>query len=78
MQYKHIECKQCGLKVADNWYIRHVKSGCKIGISGIGLCCDCHSRPATFEGRCDDCNEMEMAVEEYEQLHYERWLNGEE
>lgn len=44
----------------------------------LGLCLDCHQRPATFEGRCSDCNEMEMAVEEAEQLHYERWLNGEE
>lgn len=44
----------------------------------LGLCFDCGQRPATFEGRCNDCNEMETAVEEAEQLHYERWLNGEE
>lgn len=44
----------------------------------LGLCFDCGQRPATFEGRCNTCNDMEMAVEEAEQLHYERWLNGEE
>lgn len=42
------------------------------------MCFDCRIRPATFEGRCSDCNEMETAVEEAEQLHHERWLNGEE
>lgn len=46
--------------------------------SHLGLCSDCGKRPATFEGRCNDCNEMDEAVEEDEQLHYERWLNGEE
>lgn len=44
----------------------------------LGLCRDCGQRSATFEGLCSDCNEMDMAVEEAEQLHYERWLNGEE
>lgn len=43
-----------------------------------GLCSDCHQKPAVFEGLCADCNEMDEAVEEAEQLHYERWLNGEE
>lgn len=44
----------------------------------ISLCSDCHQKPATFEGLCVDCNEMDEAVEEAKQLHYERWLNGEE
>lgn len=44
----------------------------------LDLCRDCQRKPAVFEGLCADCNEMDMAVEEAEQLHHERWLNGEE
>lgn len=42
------------------------------------MCFECGDAPATFEGRCADCHEMVMAVEEAEQILYERWLNGED
>jgi len=41
-------------------------------------CFECGDAPAVFEGRCADCHEMVMAVEEAEQMLYERWLNGED
>ena len=63
------------------WRCAHMPSEDTRIITALGkisLCFDCEQRPATFEGLCSDCNEMDMAVEEAEQLHYERWLNGEE
>ena len=31
MKYSTLTCAKCGARVAENWYIRHVKSGCKVG-----------------------------------------------
>lgn len=60
------------------WSIQWPEGGEDEMKRAIGLCLDCGQKPATFEGLCADCNEMDEAVEEAEQLHYERWLNGEE
>lgn len=35
--FRYSICLECGAAVADNWYIRHVRSGCKIGASKSGL-----------------------------------------
>lgn len=29
--YERVMCPHCGRYVAGNWYIQHVKSGCKVG-----------------------------------------------
>lgn len=34
--YEIVDCPECGAKVADNWLIKHLKSGCKIGINIVG------------------------------------------
>lgn len=31
-QYERVKCHLCGNEVSGNWYIRHVKSGCKSGL----------------------------------------------
>lgn len=30
--FERVVCQQCGQPIAENWYIRHVRSGCKIGM----------------------------------------------
>jgi hypothetical protein len=30
--YEVVECEECGKRVHDNWYIRHVRSCCKLGV----------------------------------------------
>ena len=45
----------------------------------VERCISCGTQPDfLFEGMCSTCHNADMAVEEYENLHYERWLNGEE
>lgn len=29
--YEVVTCKFCGAEVKENWYVRHVRSNCKIG-----------------------------------------------
>ncbi len=46
-QFKISKCHHCGCDVADNWYIRHVKSGCKAGNRGasqLWACAKCDNR----------------------------------
>jgi len=32
-KYLRVECPRCKKIVSDNWYIRHIRSGCKVGVS---------------------------------------------
>jgi hypothetical protein len=42
-------------------------------------CYACGSVPEyLYEGKCSTCHNMDMAVEEQEQIHHERWLYGEQ
>lgn len=33
LKYKMLRCRECGEPVAENWYVRHLKSGCQVGVN---------------------------------------------
>jgi hypothetical protein len=33
-KFKRVTCPECGRAIKENWIIRHLKSGCKVGGSG--------------------------------------------
>ena len=62
--YGRSQCHVCGHMVADNWYIRHVKSGCAKGVTGVSIQID----GITFfdDSGADLKTRMRRAIERYE------------